>query len=58
MRRSAIRVQTDKPGYSDLPDIGHDWSRSVYGEIKELIPQDAPEPLGKQVTLTHYVCMT
>jgi hypothetical protein len=27
----------------------------VYGEISELIPQDAPDPLGKMVTLTHYV---
>jgi hypothetical protein len=33
----------------------HDWSRSVHGEISELIPQDAPDPLGKMVTLTHYV---
>jgi hypothetical protein len=33
----------------------HDWSRLVYGEISELIPQDAPDPLGKMVTLTHYV---
>ena len=55
MRRSAIRVRTDEPDYSDLPDMEHDWSRSVYGEIKELIPQDAPDPLGKYVTLTHYV---
>jgi hypothetical protein len=27
----------------------------VYGEIQELIPQDASNPLGKMVTLTHYV---
>jgi hypothetical protein len=27
----------------------------VYGEISELIPQDAPDLLGKMVTLTHYV---
>jgi hypothetical protein len=27
----------------------------VYGEILELIPQDAPNPLGKMFTLTHYV---
>jgi hypothetical protein len=55
MRHSAIRVRTDEPDYSDLPDMEHDWSRSVYGEISELIPQDAPDPLGKMVTLTHYV---
>jgi hypothetical protein len=55
MRRSAIRVRTDEPDYSDLPEMEHDWSRSVYGEISELVPKDAPDPLGKAVTLTHYV---
>jgi hypothetical protein len=35
--------------------MDHDWSRLVYGEVKELIPEDAPDPLGKYVTLTHYV---
>jgi hypothetical protein len=29
--------------------------QSVYGEITEVIPQDAPAPLGKDVTTTHYV---
>jgi hypothetical protein len=27
----------------------------VYGKIKELVPQDAPEPQGKYITLLHYV---
>jgi hypothetical protein len=27
----------------------------VYGEPKEIIPTDAPEPLGNYVTTTHYV---
>jgi hypothetical protein len=27
----------------------------AYGEIQEFIPQDAPNHLGKMVTLTHYV---
>ena len=55
MRHAAIRVRTDEPDYSDLPDIEYDWSKSVYGEIKEIIPHGAPKPLGKFVTLTHYV---
>jgi hypothetical protein len=55
MRHSAIRVRTNEPDYSDLPKMEHDWSRLVYGAIQELIPQDAPDPLGKMVTLTHYV---
>ena len=27
----------------------------MYGDVQEPIPEDAPEPLGKKVTLTHYV---
>jgi hypothetical protein len=55
MRHACIRIHTDEPDYSDLRELSHDWSRSVYGEINELVPRDAPEPLGKHVTLTHYV---
>ncbi len=55
MRYACIRFRTEEPDYSDLPDFEYDWSKSVYGELNELIPKDAPEPLGKYVTLTHYV---
>jgi hypothetical protein len=55
MKQGAIRVRTEGPDFSDIPDFDFDWSRSVYGEPKELIPSDAPKPLGKYVTLTHYV---
>ena len=55
MRHAVIRIRTDEPDYSDLPDIEYDWSRSVYGELKEVLPADAPPPLGNYVTLTHYV---
>jgi RNA binding exosome subunit len=27
----------------------------VYGKVKELLPNNAPEPLGKYVTLSHYM---
>ena len=55
MRNAAIRFRTDEPDYSDLPNMQHDWSETVYGESQEEVPEDAPEPLGKYVTLTHYV---
>ena len=55
MRHAGIRIRTEEPDYSDLPNLEHDWARSVYGEIAELIPHDIPEPLGNYVTLTHYV---
>ncbi len=55
MDRAAIRVRTDEPDFSDLPVFEHDWSRSVYGDVKEDIPKDAPPPLGKFVTSSHFV---
>ena len=55
MQHAAIRVQTDEPDFSALPDITYDWSQSVYGNVKETIPEDCPKPLGKHVTLSHYV---
>ena len=55
MRHAAIRVQTDEPDFSVLPDITYDWARSVYGNIKEVIPEDCLKPLGNHVTLLHYV---
>ena len=54
MKHAAIRVRTDEPDYSDIPEFEYDWSKSVYGDVMELIPTDAPEPLGKYVTLSHF----
>jgi hypothetical protein len=31
------------------------WRHSTYGNTREVLPLDAPKPLGKAVTLTHYV---
>ncbi len=55
MRHAGIRVRTDEPDYSDIPDFEYDWSKSVYGELEELKPEDAPEPLGRNVIMSHYV---
>ena len=55
MRNAMIRIRTEEPDYSDLPDMEYDWTRSVYGEVSEVMPTDAPPPLGNHVTLTHYV---
>jgi hypothetical protein len=55
MRHAAIRIRTDEPDYTDIPDSQYDWTRTVYGELQEDKPKDAPKPLGKTVTLTHYV---
>jgi hypothetical protein len=55
MKSGAIRVRTDEPDYSGLPDNPRDWATSVYGNVKELLPHDAPTALGKHVRLTSYV---
>ena len=55
MRHATIRVRTTEPDYSDLPVKELDWARTVYGALEEILPDDAPVPLGKPVTLTHYV---
>jgi hypothetical protein len=47
-------VLTNEPDYSDYQDPEYDWSSSVYGDVKEIIPTDTLEPEGKYVTLSHY----
>ena len=55
MRHATIRIRTDEPDYSDLPDQDFEWASSVYGQVKELLPTNLPEPLGHPVILTTYV---
>ena len=33
----------------------HEWDYSVYGEVEEIVPHDAPEALGRPVRITSYV---
>jgi hypothetical protein len=54
-KHGAIRIRTEEPDYSQYPDQQHDWGQTIYGNVKEVIPDDTPEPLGKQVKLTTYV---
>jgi hypothetical protein len=54
MKEARIRVLTNEPDFSDYQDPEYDWSSSVYGDVKEIIPTDIPEPQGKYVTLSHY----
>ena len=43
------------PDFSDIQDPEFDWSRTVYGNPKEIIPTDIPEPRAKCVTTVHFV---
>ena len=54
MKHGFIRVRTEEPDYSDLPQSRYDWERAVYEGAKEETPSDAPEPKGKRVVLTTY----
>ena len=42
MRHAAIQVCTNEPDYSDVPNVDYDWSKTVYGELEELKPEDVP----------------
>ena len=55
MRDGAIRIRVNEPDYSDIPHMEHDWAYSVYGDVQEQIPHNAPTPLGCYVRITHYV---
>jgi hypothetical protein len=53
-KEAAIRVRTSEPDLSSYTMVDQDWLYSVYGNAKEGIPLDIPEPLGKKVTTSHY----
>jgi hypothetical protein len=54
MKEARIQVLTNEPDYSDYQDPEYDWSLSVYGDVREIIPMDIPEMKGKYITLSHY----
>jgi hypothetical protein len=54
MKDGVICIWTGEPDYSALPDQTFDWDRSVYSKVSEMLPSNAPKPLGKYVMLTHY----
>jgi hypothetical protein len=55
MKHAVIRFRVSEPDYTDLPEYEYDWEQTVYGDVKEDLPTDAPEALGNYVTLTHYL---
>jgi hypothetical protein len=55
-KTDAIRIYTGVPNYSSLGETPqYDWMSSVYGNVTEELPNDAPTSLGKEVTITTYV---
>jgi hypothetical protein len=55
MRHSQIRINTSEPDFSELTRPTQDRKNTVYGDTREEIPHDLPEPLGRYVNLTTYV---
>ena len=55
MRHGKIPVRTEEPDYSNVTQVEQDWAQSVYGDVHEEVPEDAPRPLGKHVVTTTYV---
>ena len=46
--------RTEEPDVSAIPDTCYDWEESVYIKFEELLPNDAPGPLGNNVVAISY----
>ena len=55
MKNGFVRVRTELPDYSDMPPAKHDWTHTVYGDVKEAIPKNLPRAMGKPVVTTTHV---
>jgi len=55
MRHGAIRFRVGVPDYSGIPIPENNWAKTIYGNVTEEIPADAPIPLGPVVVMTTYV---
>ena len=55
MKHGTICFQVDVPDYSDVPLPDNNWAKTIYGNVREIIPEDAPRPLGPSVVMTTYV---
>ena len=50
-----IRIRTEEPDYSDVPEKIYEWAHTCYKGAKEIVPEDTPTPKGKSVKSTSYV---
>ena len=48
-RQGCLRIRTEEPDFSGLPNHEHDWARTVYGGAEETLPTNTPPPKGKRV---------
>ena len=52
---AAIKFNVREPDYGHLTESTADWTYSVYGDVKEDIPKDMPEPKGCYIVITCFV---
>jgi hypothetical protein len=50
----AIRIRVEQPNLDNLPNQDFDWCYSVYGNVKEVLPNDLPLLLGRDITIITY----
>ena len=55
MKHAVIWFCISLLNYSDIQYKKNDWKNSVYGDVNELMPTNAPESLEAPIILTHYV---
>ena len=55
MKHGYIQIRTGEPDYTDVGTTTYDWARTVYRDMKETLPADAPKLLGKPVVLPSHV---
>ena len=55
LKDAEIAICVQELDYSDIQEKVYDCANSVYGNVTELVPKDAPQPLGNYVINTHYI---
>ena len=54
-KHGAIRVHTNLPDLSEVPDNEYGWLYSVYRKVREEIPHDVPIPLGTEIVTVTFI---
>jgi hypothetical protein len=53
MKHGIVRIRTEEPDHSDIPEIPYDWEHSCYRGAKEEIDSTAPRPWVRVVFTTY-----
>ena len=55
MNSATTRFRTITQDYSIITPPKYDWEKSIYGNVNDIITEDAPFPCGYRVVMTTYV---